>query len=284
MLVNWPSAALPALVLLSCALAYGRGIDVLWRRAGVGAGTPRWRVASFYLGLAVLAVALLSPLDAAAHVAFSMHMLQHVLLVLIAPPLLVAGTPLLPLLFALPLQRRRAWGRAWRRAPLLRRAWHAVSGPLVAASLAAVALWTWHLPSLYQAAVTNAAVHALEHATLLASSCLLWWVVLQPLGRPRLHGGTALLVVFVTKIHSTVLAAMIVFAPRPLYPVYRDTLAATGRTALEDQQLAAIVMGWPMALVYLGAAGALFLTWLRSIDRRVEGTGPAYPPRGRPYL
>lgn len=267
--------ALPLSVLVAAAACYGRGILVLWNRGGLGAGVARWRVASFFAGLAVVAFAVLSPLDDLAHAAFSMHMVQHVLLLLVAPPLLMAGSPLLPLLWCLPGKGRRRLGRAWRRARPLRQVWHVASGPLVVGCIAAVVLWAWHLPSLYQAALVDPWIHGVEHGSLLASSCLLWWLVLQPLGRPRLHGGSALLLVFATKVHSTVLAALITFAGEPLYPVYEAGSVAARGSLLEDQRLAGVIMGWPMALVYVAAAAALFLGWLRTIHRRVEGSAPA---------
>lgn len=271
------ATALPLTVIALSGIAYARGVGALWRRAGAGRGVGRLRVASFFAGLAVLAFALASPLEALAHVSFSMHMVQHVLLLLVAPPLLVAGSPLLPLLWSLPPDGRRRLGAAWRGARLLRRTWRALSAPLVVWSIGVVVLWAWHLPSLYQATLTEPWLHATEHFSLLAASCLFWWLVLQPIGRPRVHGGVALLVVFGTKVQSTVLATLITFAPQPLYPAYGATADRLPRSLLEDQQLAGVIMGWPMALVYLGAAAGLFLSWLRTIDRRVER-----PPRAPP--
>lgn len=265
----------PLVGVVALVFVYVRGVEVLWRRAGVGGGIGRPRVAAFLTGAAALAVALVSPLEALAHLTFSMHMVQHVLLVLVAPPLLVAGSAPLALLWALPRGGRRRVGRIWRRAPGVRRVWHGVTGPLAVWCITTTVLWVWHLPTLYEAALVRPWLHALEHATLLGSACLLWWVVLQPMGRPRTHGGAALLLVFGVKVQSTVLAAMITFAPAPLYPLYASGTEAAGRTLLEDQQLAGVIMGWPMALVYFGAAALVFLAWLRSVARRTEAPGVA---------
>lgn len=276
------AALLPGAGLLAVAFLYVRGTSVLWRRGGVDAGVGRLRVASFLTGIAVLAIALVSPLEALAHATFSMHMVQHVLLLLVAPPLLVAGAPLLPCLWALPRGVRRGAGRAWNRGPWPRRAWHALTSPVPVAVFGAVALWVWHLPALYQAALTRPWLHALEHASLLGSAALLWSLVLRPLGRPRVDGGVALLLVFLAKFHSTVLVAMIVFASRPLYPAYAPGTEAAGRTLVEDQHVAALIMGWPMALVYLAATAALFLSWLRAVERRARPGGPVGAPARAP--
>lgn len=259
--------------------AYARGVTFVWRRAGVGAVVAPWRVVSFAVGAYLLALAIVSPLDAWAHVLFSAHMAQHVLLMLIAAPLLVLGAPPIPLLWALPRGVRRAIGRGWNARPWLGRAWHAITGPVVVWCVLTTTLWVWHLPGPYQAAVRYGSLHALEHATMLGASMLFWWVVLQPTGRRRVDGGSAVLLVLTTKIQSATLGAIITFAPRPMYPVYEPGAALVGLTPLQDQHLAGLIMGTVSGLALLIAGAFAFLSWLAALERRHNPHGSAAPPR-----
>jgi len=260
-------------------VGYTRGVTILWRRAGTGAVVARWRVVAFALGAYTLALAVLSPLDAWAHVLFSAHMVQHVLLMLVAAPLLVLGAPFVPLLWALPRRWRRAVGRGWNDRAWLGHAWHALTGPVVVWCVLTTTLWVWHLPGPYQAAVRFGSVHALEHATMLGASLLFWWVVLQPTGRRRVDGGSAVLLVFTTKIQSATLGAIITFAPTPIYPLYEPGAALVGMTPLQDQHLAGLIMGTVSGLVFLAAGALVFLGWLGSLERRDRAAGGKTPPR-----
>jgi putative membrane protein len=296
--VTWiADPLLVATVLMAIAAVYVRGVAVVWRRGGLGAVVGPWRVAAFLAGCGALAFALLSPLDALGHVLFSAHMVQHVVLMFVVAPLLVAGAPLLPFLWSLPRRWRLATGQGWNARPRLRRAWHALTGPLVVWVITATTLWVWHLPGPYQAAVVYPFVHALEHATMLGSSLLFWWVVLQPVGRRRIDGGTAVLLVFATKVQGGTLGALITFAPNPVYPLYEASVAAwaasagpaagplAGLTPLQDQHLAGLIMGTVGGLVYLAAGSVLFLSWLRSIERRGRPVGVGAAPAAQaPHL
>jgi putative membrane protein len=268
---NWDPLILFSLIAAS--LLYARGLWVLWRRAGVGRGVGRWQAAAFAGGIYTLFVALVSPLDALGHALFSAHMAQHMLLALVAAPLLVLGAPLLPLLWVLPGRGRRAAGSWWNDSRRARALWHGLTGPLVVCCLFAVILWVWHLPGLYQAAVESALVHALEHASMLFAAGLFWWLVVQPLGRRRLNYGGAILLVFITSVHSTVLGALFVFAPTPLYPLYEASVGAWGLTPIADQRLAGLIMRTPGTFIFLLTIAVLFLLWLSEMERR------ASPPR-----
>lgn len=260
---------LPGLILV--AALYGRGAAVVWRRAGVGKGISVWQVLSFYGGLITLLAAVASPLDALAHTLFAGHMAQHMLLVLLAAPLLAFGTPVLPLLWALSPQHRIIVVRWWQRAAWPRSLWAALSQPIVVWLLFAAALWAWHLPSLYQLAVVSPLVHAFEHVTLLATSYLFWWLVVQPLGHRKLHHGAAILFVFTASVQVTLLGALISIAPEPLYPIYGPGAGLWGLELVADQRLAALIMRTPMAVVFLLTVAALFLRWLTLMERRNGG-------------
>ncbi len=283
---SWNQDPLVIATLLLAGGLYARGVATVWRRGGTGTLVSRAQVVCYAAGLYVLAIALLSPLDALAHVLFSAHMVQHVLLMLIAAPLLVLGAPLLPFLWGLPRGPRLALGRGLASRPSLGRAWHALTGPVVVWCILTGTLWLWHLPTLYQAAVRYPLVHLLEHATMLGASLLFWWVVLQPAGRRRINGGVAVLLVFTTKMQSATLGALITFTPNPLYPVYEAGATAWGMTLLQDQHLAGLIMGTVSGLAFLIAGSLAFLSWLRVMERsaRPPGSVPAQAPIRGPRL
>lgn len=257
-------------LLLGLALAgwgYARGLSALWQRAGFGRGIHHWRAVAFAAGLVALFVALISPLNGLSAALVSAHMVQHLVLVLIAGPLLVLGAPLVPFLWALPKPMRRALGGWWKQAWALRGAWYALSRPVVVWPLHAAAMWVWHLPGLYQAALESEFVHALEHGCFFGTA-ILFWRVIVPAGKSgRLSPGAGVLYVFTTGMQSGVLGALLTFAPTPWYPAYAASVGAWGFTPLEDQQLAGLIMWVPAGLVYLHVAALLFLAWLQAEER-----------------
>jgi putative membrane protein len=262
----WSHLALVASLALLCA-AYGRGVHELWSRRGVGAVVARWRVTSFGLGVAAVLAALTGPVHERAERSFAGHMAQHMILLLVAGPLLAAGTIGLPLALAAPRRLRRRWAR-WRSAPAgtwLRRPGNAVV--LVATAHAAV-LWAWHLPASYRLALDHELAHAAEHASFVGVAMLLWSAVLGA-ERHRLAGPVAVLPLFATMLAASALGAALTLAPAPVYP--QGVLAPNGGDPLADQQLAGLLMWIPMDVVVLAAALAVFLRWLSRLDR----TAPA---------
>jgi cytochrome c oxidase assembly factor CtaG len=258
-------------VVVAAAAAYGAGAGRLWRRAGPGRVVHRAHAAAFGAGLLVVAAALAGPLDAGAHRSLALHMLQHVALMAVAAPLLVMGEPVPALLWALPSGPRRVAGRWWRwvNHSFSGGAWPWWTGAALVAHVAAV--WVWHAPSLYDAARARPGLHALEHACFLGSAAALWWAVLA--ARRRAAFGLGVLVVFATAVQGTLLGAAMTFAAHPWYPAY----AGAGR-ALEDQQLAGVVMWAVGGLAALVAAVALFAAWMHSVERRQPSSSPAAGP------
>jgi cytochrome c oxidase assembly factor CtaG len=253
---------------------YGRGVWQLWQRAGIGQGIHYWQVAAFGGGLVVVLIAFVSPLAALAGALFSAHMLQHLLLMIVAPPLLILGAPLLPLLWALPLPARRAIGQEWKAATSIRYLWQQLTHPVTVWLLSVVTLWVWHLPALYQAALGQVWVHELEHFSFFGASLLFWWLVIQPHGRRRLGYGAGILFIFTTALQSGALGALLTFARVPLYPIYSSSVAGWNMTLLEDQQLAGLMMWIPSGIVYLVAALILLGAWLQSLERQEAARQP----------
>lgn len=256
-------------LLLSLGL-YARGLDRLWDRAGADHGVRRWEVWCFGAGWLALAAALVSPLHRLGGELFSAHMAQHEVLMLLAAPLLVLGRPLAPFLWALPRRTRVRVGR-WVQAPVVTAAWRAATGPFTVAVILGVALWIWHLPALYQAALGHEVLHALQHLSFFASAALFWWALVH--GRfGRMGYGAAVLAVFATGLHSGVLGALLTFAPRLWYPLYEARTLRHGLSPLEDQQLAGLVMWVPAGVVFILLGLGLFAAWLGEAERRVAHT------------
>lgn len=263
---HWDPWLLAALGLAG--LAYARGVTRLWRRAGRGRGIPRWRVGAYYAGMGALVAALLSPIHAAGEALFSLHMVQHLLLMVVAAPLLVLGRPLPAYLWALPAAWRR-WLTPRRRGFVaLQRGWSVLTHPVSIVVLHMGALWAWHTPQLYQAALRNRWVHDLEHASFFGTALLFWWALVRTGDlRARSRYGAAILYVFATALQSGGLGALITFAPEPWYPFHETGTAAWGVDPAVDQQLAGILMWVPVGLVYTGAMAALLVAWLNEAER-----------------
>ncbi len=262
--------------LAAVCLLYARGVVVAWRRAGRGGIVPRWRVAVFGAGVGALLLALVSPVDAAADELFAAHMVQHLLLTLAAAPLLVAGRPQTVLPWALSRRHRRRLGRL--RARLARtagghRPWRWI---LLATVTHLVVLWAWHAPALYDLAVRNGLVHALEHETLLARAVLL--AAALGVGRRNVvRAGVA--GAFAASLGNGALGALLAFAPRAWYGAHDATAQLWGISPLTDQQLAAGIMWVPGGIVYLLAGAGLMLRTLREDERR-HAPAPAVAARG----
>ena len=264
---TWGRDPLVIALLALTALLYWRGLRRVWRESTRGRTVRRWEAWAFAFGWLALFIALVSPLHPWGEVLFSAHMTQHEVLMLVAAPLLVLGRPLVPFLWALPARWRPAVGGIGKQKGV-QRVWRAVTNPLAAWAIHAVALWVWHMPALFQATLRSDFVHTLQHLSFLGSALLFWWALIH--GRRGLMGyGAAVLYMFTTSLHSGVLGALITFAHSAWYPAYANSTASWGLTPLEDQQLGGLIMWIPAGLVYVVAALALMVGWMRESERRV---------------
>jgi putative membrane protein len=251
--------------LMASLASYLIGLRRLWRHAGHGRGIGAARAAAFGIGWSTLALALLSPLDALGAQLFSAHMLQHELLMVVAAPLMVLGRPLALWAWALPAPARRGVGALFHH-PAWRRPWRLLSAPLSAWTWHAAALWLWHVPAWFDAALHHSWAHTLQHLSFLFSALLFWWTALGPVRRDT--AGVALASVFTTMLHTGALGALLALASFPWYPDYVSRSAALGRDALEDQQLGGLLMWIPASLAYLAVGLALAARWLDSPRRQ----------------
>jgi len=276
---GWPVEPWVLACLALSAALYGLGIGRLWHHAGAGRGVSPARVAAFAAGWLVLAAALAPPLDPLGNRLFVAHMVQHELLMIVAAPLLVLGRPLAAWAWALPRAGRRSIG-AFFRTPGWRLPWQLATGALGAWLLHALALWLWHVPALFEAALAEDAIHALQHSSFLFTALLFWWSVLG--ARTRSARGIALLSLFTTMVHTGALGALLTLSPSTWYPSYAESAPAFGLEPLEDQQLGGLVMWVPAGLAYVVCGLVLAARWLRGErPKRARGDPPG-PRSGVP--
>ena len=238
--------------LLVTAAIYARGWRILAGRAPLRFGEGR--LAAFFGGLGVMAFALASPLDALAGRRLSAHMTQHQLLMMLAPPLLWLGAPVAPMLLGLP---------RWIRWPVVaglasrvgRTTADVISHPAFAWISFAVAFWAWHTPRLYELALRSHAWHHLEHACFFATAMLFWRpVILAWPARSPWPRWTMVPYLLLADLQNTVLAAILTFSDRVIYPAYATAPRAGAISALDDQSMAGVIMWVPGSLVFLFAA------------------------------
>ncbi len=258
---------------LLLALAAAAGLYSLgWRRLPQQPSgkrlLPPWRGLCYYGGLALIGLALLSPVAVFSALLFMMHMLQHVLLIS-AAPLVLLGSPLLPMLWALPPRPRRALGLLFVPAGPLHFAFHWLTNPFVAGSLYVFTVGLWHAPSFYDAAQGRSLLHDLEHVMFFGSSLLYWWPVVHPArGRRRLGYGQAIFYVAAPMLEHNALGMVLTFAQHPLYQTYQLLPRVWGISVVLDQQLAGAVMGVSGVAVNLTALTVLLVLFLRGEERK----------------
>lgn len=204
----------------------------------------------FFLGgLFTVFVALQSPIDTFADNAFWVHMIQHLLLILAAPPLLLLG---LPADLLRPLIRK----------PAVLAVLRLLVNPGFAWLLSTGVFLVWHVPALYNAAVLDGKIHALEHLSFLLTALLFWWPVYSPLPElPRLSRANQVLYLALSCQPNVVLGAVLVFAPHAFYGVYAGALQLGNISPLVDQQIGGAIMWVPGNFIYLAIMSKLFYDW-----------------------
>lgn len=231
------------------------------------------RAWSYLAGVIVLLLALVSPLEALSDIyLFSAHMLQHILLILVVPPLLLLGIP-------------KEMAQKALRYPYVQRAEAVLSKPVLAWSLGVGVMWLWHWPPLYNAALANEHIHVLEHLSFLVGATIFWWPVVSPIEELRLPPLLAVVYTFGACSAHTVLAIILTFAPLGHYPAYINPpdpygilpiiRGEWGLTPLEDQQWGGLLMWVPACLVYLSFILATLARWYRMPERDVAVVVPS---------
>ena len=222
-----------------------------------GFAAPRRRVVSFGAALAVLGVALNGPLhNLSDGYLFSAHMVQHLALTLVFPPLLLYGTP------------------AWVVRPLLGSAWvlrvaRRATRPLAAGALFSAPITLWHMPQFYEAALEHHPLHIVQHLVFMATAVIMWWPILSPVPElPRASYPAQLIYLFALGLPMSLAGALITLSERVLYPFYAAVPRVWGLTPLADQQLGGLLM-WVVGTIYLWVAASV--VWFRWSAREESG-------------
>ncbi len=241
--------------------------------AGIEHRWPWSRPVAFAAGVSALFLALASPIEPFTSLLLQVHMLQHVLLMMVAPPLLWLGAPMFPLLLGLPRPIRTYWAAPLVRWHFLRRTFETLTHPVPAWLLFTAATWFWHLPSIYGLALASDGWHYLQHVCFLGTGLLFWYPVIRPYpGRPRWSPWLLIPYLILADLQNTLLSAVLTFSDRPLYDYYVERPRLGNLSPLDDQAAAGVLMWVPGSMVYLVP---LFVIGIRLL------LGPSRSPRRR---
>jgi cytochrome c oxidase assembly factor CtaG len=273
-LSSWPSDPWLVAGLALTGVVYLRG----WLRLRRG-GSHRWtagQLAAFLGGLVALFLALASPIEPFSVLFLQAHMVQHLLLMMVVPPLLWLGAPLFPLLRGLPQPIRTYWIAPLFRSQPLRRLFERLTHPLTALVLFVAATWLWHAPPLYNLALRSNRWHYVQHACFLGTALLFWYPVIRPYpSRPRWSLWLLLPCLVLADVQNTALSALFTFTDRPLYAYYAE-VPKLGGSALDDQSAAGVIMWVPGTLAFLlplFAIGLRLLFGPARLDRETRRQG-----------
>jgi cytochrome c oxidase assembly factor CtaG len=275
---TWRPAVVLSVGLL--AVLYVRGWWRLRRVPRIRGAAPVWRLAAYLTGLASIVVALCSPIELLSELSFTAHMVQHQLLIMTAPPLLLLAEPYPVMLWALPPRLRRRTGALVARPGPVRRALSVLTWMPVAGALYTVILWGWHYPPAYEAALGRPMLHDFEHLAFFGAAVLFWWPVVNPAPRLRLLTsgvmyGARLGYLILATAQNTLLGAVLGLAERAFYPSY----AAAPRlladwSAVDDQAFGGGVM-WSGSHMFLLAVLILLHRAMDTEGRKADA--PARP-------
>lgn len=255
---HWTFAPMVALPLALAALLYLTGVARLWRRSDLGRPALGRAAALYAAGWATLAGALVSPLHQAGETSFTMHMIEHEILMLVSALLLVASRPGAALLWAFPQLVRAGFGSAGRWS-----LWRTLADPFVATAIQAAAIVAWHMPWLFDLALQSEAWHVAQHLSFIASALLFWWAMLHGRGGPFV----AAFCLFFTAMIGGGLGALMSLADSPWYSAYAALgMTPAGLTPAQDQQLAGMIMWVPGGAWHLAVALWFLLRALRRME------------------
>jgi putative membrane protein len=242
-----------------------------WMRLSRRASAPV-RPWLFLSGWAVLTLALVSPLHQAGERSFTMHMIEHELIMLVATLLLAASNAGGVLAWGLPRPFRLALGGSWK-SPL-QALWRRLTEPVTATIVQGAVMWAWHAPPLFDRALENSGWHIAQHTCFFVSALLFWWAMLHPRGRSGGYGVSAACL-FVTSLIGGALGALMSLSSSPWYADYAAMgMTGIGLDPVDDQRLAGLIMWIPGGLVHGVAALAMFYKWLKGSEAARSSPAP----------
>ena len=234
------------------------------RRLSQRASSPPSGATLFLSGWAVLTLSLVSPLHETGERSFTMHMIEHELIMLVATLLLASSSAGGILAWGLPRPLRRSLGGSWK-SPL-QSLWKRLTEPVTATAIQAVVMWAWHAPILFDRALESSGWHIAQHACFFLSSLLFWWAMLHPRARSGGYGVSAACL-FATSLIGGALGALMSFSASPWYADYAAMgMTGIGLDPVDDQRLAGLIMWIPGGLVHGAAALAMFYKWLKASE------------------
>src|SRR5580704_9989420 len=249
-LQSWSAPLAVDASLCLAVLIYTRG----WNRLRIVCNRqfPFWRLAAFFAGIVAVWIAIGSPLEALDDVSLTIHMVQHLLLAAVAPPLLLLGAPELPLLRGLPQPLARGVVSPFLRLPFTKRFSQLISNPTICLLLPTLALIGWHIPAIFELALRWDWLHKLEHASFLGAGLMFWWPVVQPWpSTPRWPQWTIPLYLFAATLPCDALSGFLSFCDRVVYPSYISAPRVFALSPLEDQECAAALMWVAITIIFL---------------------------------
>jgi putative membrane protein len=276
LLRSWSLPPVATFTIALSAVVYLRGWWLL-RRAGV-AFVPTWRAVAFVSGLLTVWIALASPIDAINGLLLTAHMLQHMLLMMVAPPLILLGAPLVPMVRGLPSVVARNVAAPILNQPAMEQMGHALTNPVAGVLLMGVVMFAWHTPILYELALSSESWHEVEHASFLIVSLIFWWPVVLPWpSREQWPRWAMVPYLLLADLQNTALSAILAFSDRVLYPSYAAAPRLFGLSALEDQVAAGAFMWVAGSLAFVLPAIVLAVQCLSPRSTR-SALSAAYMP------
>ena len=265
-LAAWSTNPIPSFGLILAAYLYLTGLS-RWHRPTHP--ISRWQRISFFSGLVVVFIALQSPIDPIAEHMFSFHQLQHILIRMVAPLLILGGAPLTPMLRGLPSWALQGLVRPVVRHSLARSAYYRLTNPVVATFIFLGVLYLWQVPVNMNLALRNGLVHEFMHLTMMFSGFLFYWLVIDPKPhRSRLHYGLRVLYLGLIVIPNTMLGVALVFAGAPLYSEYVEAGQLFGMSIMTDQQLGGLMLWVPGDMMSILAAGVVMVLWYQKEEEQ----------------
>ena len=237
------------------------------RNPASGGAPTQGQRARFIAGLVIMLLSLNGPLhDLSDTFLFSAHMVQHLVLTLIVPPLLIAGTP-------------ASFFRRALRSPAVARVAQVISRPVFCFAAFNIVIAAWHVPALYNLALANHPVHIVEHLMFLVAAVLMWWPLLSPLPElPRLSYPLQMLYCFLMTIPMSIVAVYITYADSVLYPLYASAPRIWQLSPMQDQLIGGLIMWIPGGLYFYGVMTVVFFKWAQRAEDSTAGAQVNWKP------
>ena len=264
--LTWNFAPSILVMLISQAALYGYLVHTARSDGRWGTDVRLSHVIYFALGLSLIFLALVTPIDSLSNEAlFSAHMVQHILLMLLASACLLLGTP-------------GYWIRTLYDLPVLKNILPIITHPLVTLIAFNAVMWIWHVPELYEGALRNPNIHILEHMMFLVFGVLMWLPVIHDVPPGHVLSYPARMAyLFACMVSSSILGAIFTFAPDVAFPFYGNAPLTFGLSPITDQQLAGLIMWVPGSMIFFVAILMVFAAWLNSEDRKAKTEFPPPP-------